>query len=310
MAGGVAAMAQDPSDLNVVVVDDNQQTLALMRTILRTIGIDNPRLCDNVADALASIHRDIPDLVFTDWEMWPVSGLDFVRRLRAAAPDQLANLPIIMVTAHADRQLVEQARDAGVTEFLVKPVSVRTVVDRVNAVMKSARPFIRTPGFVGPDRRRSAQPFSGTDRRQNNATFDAKFGLERLKTAEAEIDRLKLDFEASLDAEIVKLRQAFERIAADVGASEELAVLYRRAHDLKGQGTSFGYPLVTEFAGSLCQLTKQRDRLDRQQVALVRIHVDALATVAKNHVRGDGGAIGKALRDSLARAVARVSAAD
>jgi DNA-binding response OmpR family regulator len=60
---------------------------------------------------------------------------------------------------------VLQARDAGVTEFMAKPVSVKALCARINAIIDSPRPFIRASGYFGPDRRRRALPFNGPDRR-------------------------------------------------------------------------------------------------------------------------------------------------
>ena len=63
-----------------------------------------------------------------------------------------------VITGHSERWRVMEARDAGVTEFIAKPLTAKAVIDRVNAVIFRPRPFIRTPTFFGPDRRRRADP--------------------------------------------------------------------------------------------------------------------------------------------------------
>ena len=71
-----------------------------------------------------------------------------------------------MMTGHSARSRVYEARDAGVTEFVVKPVNARTLLDRIMAVIYRPRPFVRTKSYFGPDRRRRADPnFSGPFRR-------------------------------------------------------------------------------------------------------------------------------------------------
>jgi len=59
-----------------------------------------------------------------------------------------------MITGHGERQYVERARDAGVTEFLIKPVTPRGLFLRIQEVIERPRPFVKSPAFIGPDRRR------------------------------------------------------------------------------------------------------------------------------------------------------------
>ena len=61
-----------------------------------------------------------------------------------------------------------QARDAGVTEFMAKPVSVKALCARINAIIDAPRPFIRANGYFGPDRRRRVLPFNGPERRNDD----------------------------------------------------------------------------------------------------------------------------------------------
>ncbi len=74
-----------------------------------------------------------------------------------------------MLTGHAARARVEEARDAGVTEFVVKPVTARAVLDRINAVILRPRHFVRTSEYFGPDRRRRQDPaYQGPWRRSGD----------------------------------------------------------------------------------------------------------------------------------------------
>ncbi len=90
--------------------------------------------------------------------MEPVDGVEFTRLVRVAADSPNPFLPIIMVTGFADRTRVEEARDAGITEFIVKPVTARAVLDRLNNVINKPRPFVKTSDYFGPDRRRRQDP--------------------------------------------------------------------------------------------------------------------------------------------------------
>ncbi len=113
-------------------------------------------------------------MAIVDFNMSPIDGVEFTRLVRQAADSPNPFLPIIMLTGHAARARVEEARDAGVTEFVVKPVTAKAVLDRINAVVNKARPFIRTQEYFGPDRRRRQDPaFTGPWRRQGDGELSA-----------------------------------------------------------------------------------------------------------------------------------------
>ncbi len=101
-------------------------------------------------------RRTTPDIVFTDWEMPLINGIDMAKLMRCSDNSVNPYVPIIMVTVHSERHRVIEARDAGITEFLVKPLSAQVIHQRVLSVIAQPRPFIsgRRPIF-GPDRRRT-----------------------------------------------------------------------------------------------------------------------------------------------------------
>ena len=80
---------------------------------------------------------------------------------------------MIMLTGHADKDHVMAARDAGVHEFLAKPVSPRNVYGRLLSVLNSNRPFVRNDDYFGPDRRRREVLFEGQSKRKIDAEATA-----------------------------------------------------------------------------------------------------------------------------------------
>jgi DNA-binding response OmpR family regulator len=108
--------------------------------------------------------------------MTPIDGLEFARLLRDDPTHPATGVPIMMVTGYAEKQLVEAARDAGVTEFLAKPVTVDGVAARLRSVMDNPRQFIRSSGFVGHDRRRRQVPLADyAKRRAEDQAADSAF---------------------------------------------------------------------------------------------------------------------------------------
>lgn len=90
--------------------------------------------------------------------MKPMSGLEFIRMVRADRNSSTAYIPIIMLTAYSNQKDVIAARDSGVSDYLIKPYSVRTLVDRILHVIDYPRPFVHCDSYRGPDRRRRADP--------------------------------------------------------------------------------------------------------------------------------------------------------
>ncbi len=139
-------------DLNVLLVDDNPHMRAILATILRGVGLTRVREADDGEQALAILADWPADIAIVDFLMDKVDGVEFTRRVRNHPASRNPYLPIIMMTGFAERPRVEEARDAGVTEFLVKPVTAQRVIDRLNAVICHPRPFVRSPGYFGPRR--------------------------------------------------------------------------------------------------------------------------------------------------------------
>jgi len=153
----------DPVD--ILVVEDNQNMLSLVRSVLSTLGakiiheaVDGPGAIE-----LMTVHQ--PDIVICDWQMEPMNGLDFVRLIRRDETSRHRLVPIIMLTAHSEMARVKEARDCGVTEFLVKPISAKSIYSRIREIIEHPRPFVNSADYFGPDRRRRQAKISVADRR-------------------------------------------------------------------------------------------------------------------------------------------------
>ena len=109
----------------------------------------------------------VPDIVITDWSMPIFDGLELAQMIRQPESKGNPYAPIIMLTGHSEKRRVTVARDAGVTEFLAKPISAKALYERIVNVVASPRSFIRTKTYFGPDRRRNVNPtYAGAERRK------------------------------------------------------------------------------------------------------------------------------------------------
>lgn len=154
--------------LNILVVDDNAAMRGIVRAVLSAFGCINIREAADAKSALAALTQDPFDVLIVDWKMKPVDGLALVKRLRD--PDKSPNpyLPIIMLSAYSEAAKVRQARDAGVTEFLVKPFNAGALYARMASIVNRPRPYVRTKEFFGPDRRRLDAAHDGPERREED----------------------------------------------------------------------------------------------------------------------------------------------
>lgn len=141
--------------LKVLLVDDNHHMRVMLTEILRAIGVRTIYEAGDGAEALQMLRNHPVEIIMTDLAMSPLDGIDFVRLLRQTkGPSQTT--PVIMITGHCTLARVNDARNAGVNEFLAKPLTARGVLDRVALVIDHPRGYVRTDTYFGPDRRRHA----------------------------------------------------------------------------------------------------------------------------------------------------------
>lgn len=154
--------------LKVLIVDDNHHMVNIVKTILRGFGVKDFFDAAEVPSAFNIVRSTPLDIIITDFAMDPVNGCEFTRLIRTAEDSPNHFVPVVMLTAYAERSKVEAARDAGVTEFCAKPVTALELYRKVCAVINTPRSFVRTSVYFGPDRRRRKDDgFKGQERREN-----------------------------------------------------------------------------------------------------------------------------------------------
>ncbi|WAC59274.1 response regulator [Brevundimonas sp. SL130] len=162
--------------LNVLVVDDQEHMLTIASTILRAAGIRSVYEASDGAAALSILGSKPVDLALVDYNMFPLDGDELTRRVRTGADGGNIYLPIIMMSGHAEKSRIHAARDAGVTEFLAKPLTANSIIERIKAVILNPRPFVKIDTYCGPCRRRKeAANYDGPLRRgvESDQSFSA-----------------------------------------------------------------------------------------------------------------------------------------
>jgi len=176
----------DLAALNVLVVEDNANMQKLLGVMLRSLGITRIEHAESGKEALAILGTFEADIVITDWEMKPMNGLELTRELRTGKSSPNPYVSIIMVTGKTEMEHVIQARDAGINHLLTKPVSVKSLADRITALIDHPAPFVRTDTYFGPNRRhRSVDlPEGFADRRKAEPEAASESGAESGEEAE------------------------------------------------------------------------------------------------------------------------------
>lgn len=194
--------ALKPEQHSVLIIDDQPFYRNLLGDILRNIGIHNVTLAVDGADGLDAIESVTPTIIICDWVMPEMNGLEFTREVRSSYDEKLRMTPIIMITSNNLRSQIEEARNCGVDTFILKPVSMKAVWDRLKEVVETPREFIVTSSYVGPCRRsrRPSQDYFGPFRRADDP-MELNQGLDleqRAKASMAKITKQLADHALSL----------------------------------------------------------------------------------------------------------------
>ncbi|PJB70422.1 MAG: response regulator [Alphaproteobacteria bacterium CG_4_9_14_3_um_filter_47_13] len=165
-------MAYQLHRISVLVVEDNQPMLDITKSLLITFGVGHVIGAQNGEVGYKRFCEYNNDIVIADWMMRPMDGISFTRLVRNDSKSPNPYVPIILMTGFSERRRVLQARDTGVTEFLVKPFNARELYKRLVQVIERPRQFVRSTDFFGPDRRRSRnasyKKYEGPRRRDND----------------------------------------------------------------------------------------------------------------------------------------------
>ncbi|MFC7053766.1 response regulator [Hansschlegelia quercus] len=175
-------MRVDFSKLRFLVVDDNAHMRRIVRTLLHGFGAREVYEAEDGAAGLEMFTTHLPDIIIVDWSMPIFDGIELTSMIRR--PDSAVNpfVPIIMLTGHSEKSKVMRARDAGVTEFLCKPISAKSLHQRLLNCVLNPRAFIKTRDYFGPDRRRNINAvYAGPERRQSETGIVADSGSLRLR---------------------------------------------------------------------------------------------------------------------------------
>jgi len=314
----------------ILVVDDNIDVRGILCSVLRDLGCEHVVGVGSGSEAielLTAVKRHPArvgiyevDAVISDWVMPDIDGAMLLRWIRRHHDSPNRYMPFLMLSAYSDEERVEKSRDLGVNGFLAKPFSCETIATYLLDAMMDERHYVWLSDYFGPDRRRRIEdvpeehrhsdvpyvekgvrffPSPKTVRDRVGKTFE--FDAGTIEEAQRELDQWSEDFVDWARIHIDKLEQAFAECedAEKRVRRRRLDSINHQAHELRGLGGTFGFPLVTTVSMSLFDLTLGKVDPTDECLSLVKTHIDTLKAVIRENVRGEGGPIGQELVKEL-----------
>jgi CheY-like chemotaxis protein len=298
--------------ISILLIDDSSFMLSLLARVFHALGARTIHRASDGQEAIKlikSLHErsgttegaSPVDVIISDYFMEPFDGLMLLNWVRRSTESPDRFVPFVMISAAADRAVVAAARDAGASEFIAKPFSVNSKheIETVYAgrVPKRAdHAQIKEWRYELPNVLRRKV---GVAADSEVATIDPNL----IAAVESQIREMEEEYVEIVRSSIERLVQSYRQaVKAPDQATQHYQEINKVAHELRGQGGIFGYPLISRFAFSLYASTKGTPKATEKHLDLVKAHIDGIRVVMRDKVRGDGGPLGRELLAGLDKA--------
>ncbi|HYD17415.1 MAG TPA: response regulator [Patescibacteria group bacterium] len=159
-------MSYQFKNITVLVVESTRAMFDLTRSVLQAFGVNQVYSAYGADEGFETFCRVNPDLVIIDWLEDPANGLELTKRIRTDKASPNPFMPIVLMTGYSQKKRVLQARDSGITEFIVKPFTAKALYEKIEQLVEKPRHFVSSENYFGPDRRRKREgEYKGPDRR-------------------------------------------------------------------------------------------------------------------------------------------------
>ncbi len=324
------------STVSIVIADKDAQMAGVLRTSLRKMGFNNIRLFADGRGAYRVLKQKRVDLCITEWDLEAMNGVELIRKLRKDQISPNRVTPIMMLTGRAERADVEAVRDAGATEFVVKPYTVRSVFRRLQQIIDLPRAFIITPTFTGPDRRRKdsekgdnrrvAVPeiVSGKDVQLSGGPklilpdyhLRKKLGLTAsiqhlitpvmLNQAQAAINNLQQESLSWIQDDLSYLENSYAKLK-EVPSEANKEAIMGAALSIKSRAGTFGYAMASNLAYQLYRFMRDVFHTNHAYHDFILIkHIQALKIIFAHDLIGDGSEMEQEILQSLQLLINRI----
>jgi two-component system chemotaxis response regulator CheY len=320
---------------SILIADEDSLIAEILKNALYHMKLTNVTIVKSAEEVLRAIIKKPFDILITEWEMKTMSGIELVKAIRNMQDAKHALLPVIMLTARAQKVDVIEARDAGATEFLVKPFTTKTLYNRLEHIIEFPRDFIVAAEFVGHDRRRRkvkaetqaesrkmlptliADPKKINHVGENQRPYrilashalKSKMGildsldkiitLQVLEEAQAAIAAFEEESLSWIGKDLLKLELALKNLT-DTQDENALEIAKETLLSLKSRAGTFDFMIASEMAFSFyCFLRNKYSPLNKQHSLIIRKHLEVIKIILAKQVKGMGGPVEQQLMDGL-----------
>ncbi len=166
-------------DLTILIADPGTYTRRVVYGMLRGFGANRILEAADAADVLSALIQQKIDILILDSKLPPQDGLAVTLAIRRNPDNENRTLPILIMTSDAQQSTVKEARDAGASMVVAKPMSPTTLYDRLVWIAFDRRQFIDCPTYFGPDRRFKIEGYpTGVGRRASDKTTEVSDAIE------------------------------------------------------------------------------------------------------------------------------------
>ena len=313
------------SHIGVLLIEPDPFISHLIKNVLQSLGFTRILKVANSQDVLDVLAESTIELIISEWDIAPINGIELTKRIRHLDHPIHRRIPIIMTTGRAQFNDVSFARDAGVTEFIVKPISAKAVLERIQMAIEKPRDFIIAATYVGPERRRKKKGNTWVSHERRNKTGRAKDGVVVLEAdysllesigdsialkrlfnadviakAEQAIAELNDEFLPWAHEDFAEVEQRFNAlIETETQDSDDIAALAKAALRIKSRAGTFGYGLASSVADLMYKNISERSSINGKWIKIFRAHIQALYVIFHQKVMDTGSDEGKEIIDVL-----------
>ncbi len=251
---------------SVLVVDDQRFSRIILGDMLRGMGVQQVHMAEDGLEGIKQFKTWLPSLVITDWNMSKMDGLEFTKWIRTSEDSPNPEIPIIMLTANNQQEQITQARDAGVSEIIIKPIVPSNVVERLTSVIFNTRKFVDSSDYCGPDRRRRQNKnFKGPMRRLTDPILVNEKSPEALQVVQ-DIHHIT--------QEMMKAAKAL-----DVTDRKQVLEIYNQAIETKKMALLAEDINLEQASASLSQYIETMGATGKMEGRVVDMHLQALVNL-------------------------------
>jgi len=252
--------------MKVLIVDPNAYMRGVVADSLRRLTITNINAAASAVEAFSVGRTFKPDLIFVDWDAGRMSGLEFTREIRRNTTGLSRETPIILLAGVIDHDQLMSARQSGINEFLLKPVSAQGVLSRIEEVVLRPRKFIDSRNYVGPCRRRKDDPnYAGPWRRLTDEP------PQKAQSEQSKENAFKL--RAIIDS----LTEYADRTETDRGAG--IRGMYRMLQQNSAEVARLGDDTIVRVWNSALRYIEGVGMTDTYDIEVVKYHFRTIAII-------------------------------